>query len=526
MRYLSFILFATGCAEYEVKTISDANGGNGGAIEVTPLSLNFGSLDASEPGVVESFLIKSVGSNDITVSSVDIMGEDGVSFTILTDIVDLVLAPEAEQEVEVMFMPLGSDQQMAQAVVHSSDVDQPHIPVNLVGIGEISELQITPDPLNFGTNYVGCEKGNTVTLTNVGSYPLDVSAIEYLDNQFAVVSAPSLPFTLAPEESKTVEVSFTAAVEDEVEGTFAVTSTEPMGTRTATHFGKGIVTIRYEQVWENPIDPPSDILFAVDLSCSMDDDAATLGSEFNTFINQLSNYSNDWQIMVANDDDGCKRGQILTPSTPNYTSLFSDYVTGCNNTFIFNSCESTYTEALLTITSNAIDKTDSSECNFGFLREHALLHIIMVSDEPEQSPGYWQDYVNQIIAKKGNPSNVKISAIAGDLPSGCTSNGKSAMEGTGYWDAVNATGGVFMSFCADWTSPQNLQLLAEASVIMDSYPLDNPAVNGSIEVYVNGTLVTTGWHFDQSLNSVIFDTNPPEEGDRIRIVYSASSQCD
>ena len=83
-----------------------------------------------------------------------------------------------------------------------------------------------------------------------------------------------------------------------------------------------------------------------------------------------------------------------------------------------------------------------------------------------------------------------------------------------------------MSFCSDWTSPQNLQMLAEASVILDSYPLDNTAVPGSIQVYVNGTEVTSGWHFDSDLNSVVFDTDPPEEGDHIRIVYSGSSNCD
>ena len=50
---------------------------------------------------------------------------------------------------------------------------------------------------------------------------------------------------------------------------------------------------------------PSDIIFAVDQSCSMDDDAANLASNFSSFIGQLSNYSNDWQIMVVNDDNGC-----------------------------------------------------------------------------------------------------------------------------------------------------------------------------------------------------------------------------
>ena len=83
-----------------------------------------------------------------------------------------------------------------------------------------------------------------------------------------------------------------------------------------------------------------------------------------------------------------------------------------------------------------------------------------------------------------------------------------------------------MSFCSDWTSPQNLQMLAEASVILDSYPLDNTAVANSIEVYVNGTQVTSGWHFDEALNAVVFDTNPPEEGDHIRITYSAVAICD
>jgi len=528
MRFVSIIAFAMACGgENKLNSIDDVNGGNGGAIEVSPLSLNFGQVSSADSaGSVESFLIRSVGSNDITVSGVSIMGEDGVSFTVLTPIEDLVLAPEEEQEVEILFEPMGANQQLAQAVVQSDDVSEPNIPVNLVGIGLISELEITPDPLNFGATYVGCEKGNTITLTNVGSESLDVTDIAYADTGFAVISTPNMPFTLDPGSSETVEVGFTAYIDEEVGGAFSVTSTEPMGVRTVDHLGTGIVSARYEQIWENPVDPPSDIVFSVDLSCSMDDDAAALGGEFSTFINELSNYSNDWQIIVANDDDGCNRGTILRPNTPSYSTLFSDYVQGCNNTGIFGSCENPYTESLLTVAANAIDNTDQAECNAGFLRQNALLHIIMVSDEPEQSTGAWSDYVNQVIAKKGNAANVKFSAIAGDINGGCSQNGKSAEAGTGYWDAVNATGGVFMSFCANWTNPQNLQLLAEASVIMDSYPLDNPAVDGSIEVYVNGTEVPSGWHYDESLNSVVFDSNPPEEGDHIRIVYSAVSQCD
>ncbi len=83
-----------------------------------------------------------------------------------------------------------------------------------------------------------------------------------------------------------------------------------------------------------------------------------------------------------------------------------------------------------------------------------------------------------------------------------------------------------MSLCSNWTSPQNLQMLAEASVLLDTYGLDNPAVGSTIVVYVNGVEVTSGWHFDEGMNSVVFDTDPPDEGDHIRIVYSTIAQCD
>jgi len=525
---MSVFFLGLACSgENKFHSVDDANGGNGGALEVTPLSLNFGEVSSADAeGTVESFLIRSIGSNDVTISSIDIIGDDGASFTILNPLEEKALAPEEEIQIDVLFDPMGANQQLAQALVRSDYNAEPNIPVNLVGIGIISELEISPDPLNFGSNYVGCPKGNTVMLTNVGTESLSVSAIEYGDVEFAVINTPVLPFELAPGESENVEVSFTPGLEEEVEGSFSVTSTEPMGVRTVSHFGSGFPTARYEQIWENPIDPPSDILFSVDLSCSMDDDAQALGNEFSTFIGELSNYSTDWQVMVVNDDDGCNRGQILTPNTPNFQTLFSDYVTDYNGTGSWFDTGPQYTESLLTVASNAIDNTDQAECNVGFLREQALLHIILVSDEPEQSSGVWSDYVNQIVQKKGNAANVRISSIAGDVPGGCEQNGKTAAEGSGYWDATNATGGVFMSFCSNWTSPQNLQMLAEASVVLDSYPLDNTAVPGSIEVYVNGNEVTSGWHFDADLNSVVFDSNAPEEGDHIRIVYSGSSNCD
>ena len=134
------------------------------------------------------------------------------------------------------------------------------------------------------------------------------------------------------------------------------------------------------------------------------------------------------------------------------------------------------------------------------MRQNAMLHIVMVSDEPEQSTDSWDTYVNQIINKKGNIDNVRLSAVAGDYPNGCST----AMAGTGYWESVSMTSGVFLSICSNWASPANLQILAEASVISDSYPLDYQAIPDTVEVYVNGVPIIGTWEYDASIQSVIF----------------------
>ena len=152
---------------------------------------------------------------------------------------------------------------MAQAVVQSSYEDEPNIPVNLVGVGIISELEITPDPLNFGATYVGCEKGNTITLTNVGSESLDVTNIEYVDAGFSVLLSQLQTCGLFRSHWRVRNSRGRIYACSRRRGwrLFSVTSTEPMGVRTVGAYWNRYLQLRYEQIWENPVDPPSDIVF-------------------------------------------------------------------------------------------------------------------------------------------------------------------------------------------------------------------------------------------------------------------------
>jgi hypothetical protein len=117
---------------------------------------------------------------------------------------------------------------------------------------------------------------------------------------------------------------------------------------------------------------------------------------------------------------------------------------------------------------------------------------------------------------------VTFSAIAGDVPSGCDG----AEAGTGYYEATVETGGEFLSICSDWATWDNLDRLALASTGTDVYPLSAAALADSIQVYVNGVESVSGWSYNESSVSVVFDAPRPEGGDTVRITYGGLPECE
>ncbi len=538
MRWWTLML-AVGCtAENSLNEIKDPEDNWGVTIEVEPRTLTFSALSAGEQEV-QSFTIRSTGVEPLNVDMVSIIGEQSPSFTVLNTGTTFALDPGDEQVIDVAFMPLDANEIWAEAMVESNAGNEEQALVTLEAEGLIGALDISPNPLNLGQHAVGCEVENDVTITNVGNEPVTISDISQLGDGFGVAFEEVLPLTLQPTELMTVDLTFMPLQEAEVTGQLSVVSDEPMGTRIAEQMGSGLLNDEVTQQWEFAIDPPADIMFSVDASCSMSDNTSQLASNFSSFISQLSNYSNNWQVMVTGGDTGCNVGGILTPNTPNYTTIFQQ-AAKCKDDFLspyFGDCNnmgSSYTEALLTEARNAIENTDPGECNAGFIRNEAMLHLIMVSDEPEQSVDMtgetWQQLTDQIIAKRGSAGMVRISSIVGDVPNGCQSGGwfgSDADAGTGYVDATNYTNGVFLSICDSWSDPSNLQLLAESSVLLDAYPLDHGAIEETIQVSVNGFEVDGQyWHYDENTQSVMFDSNAPQEGSSVTISYVPVGVCE
>jgi hypothetical protein len=518
MRLLPALLFLAACgSDTGLNKRTDVAGAEGPDIEVSPLQLDFGALGAGEVST-QTFTVTNVGPEEsiLDVSEITIGGAPG-GFTLVTAPEDLAftLPGGASADIEVAFTPTGSEE-TAEAIVVSDDDDEKRVTVDLLGAGLVPELEISPDPLDLGTAYVGCDKDHDIELTNVGSDVLVIDSISHTGGLFTLTDPNVLPLSLDPGASTTVNVLFTPTEEGSFSGELTVTSNEPVGTRTATQTAEGAYAGEYTDTFEVPTNPPADILFFVDQSCSMDDDQRNLANNFSAFITSLSTYTSNWHVMVVNDDDGCNNSGVLQSTTPDYEGRFTTAV---------GQGGGSYTEAGLIVTANAVDKTDAGDCNQNFLRTSAMLHIIMVSDEPEQSPRAWDTYVNQVIAKKGDASLVRFSAVAGDVPGGCSSGGNSADPGTGYHEAVNYTGGEFLSICSNWSS--SVEALATASVEMTTFELSRTPVPETITVAVNGSARTGGWTYDSATNSIVFDeARMPEEGDTVDVEYAGLASCD
>ena len=514
-------LVLVGCSDYDFNANADAGGAGDPNIVVDPERLNFGEASASD-FVVMTFDVSNNGVADLDVSNITIGG--GVaSFVIVTESTSFMLPSGASQPIDVAFQPLVSNDVRAQAIVESNDPDTPKIPVELVGTGRVPDIEVQPDPYDFGEKYIGCVPVTDLNIVNVGEDPVVVDGIDLADRGYTLLSVPALPFTLESNgDYQTVRVAFDPDAERDYDGELSVTSDAPGSPDVGILTGAGVHPGSYTDTWRLDEEPEVDLMFVVDQSGSMDDDQRSLASNFDRFITQLSGYTSGWQIIVVNDYDGCNNSGILTSSTPSYADKFGTAVKAGSQTEWESPDRSTGCsgEAGLYVAWMGEKMSLPGKCNDGFMRDDALLHMIVVTDEKDQSAQSWDYYVNEYQTLKGDPDLVKVSAIAGDVPGGCGT----AEAATALNNAVTATGGVFLSICSDWGA--SVDALADASIPQTSYELSHTPNPDTIEVEVNGTKRTTGWHYDSAANHVVFDANYPEGGDSIEINYDLLPTCD
>jgi hypothetical protein len=249
----------------------------------------------------------------------------------------------------------------------------------------------------------------------------------------------------------------------------------------------------------------------------MGSNQTNIKNNFDVFMNAFVAAGVSYQIALITTDNAGFVGHVITNST-------TDPVTEFNNQVDSIGTSGSGIEAGLWFAYDATTTGDASPTSTtGFFRSAARLVVVYVSDEPDYSAHRSSlspsDYSASLLSLKSSSDLMIAHAIAGDYPSGCSTNG-GAQFGSGYYDVVNDLGGTFMSICAsDWST--TMDTLARESLAQMAFALSGTPIEDTIEITIDGTL-SSGWSYETSSNTVVFATSPPD-GSAIDITYGMLS---
>jgi len=541
---ITALMFA--CQEYEIKEAvngpNDLSDDGVPDIVVNPPVINFPNLDATGGAQAQEIVIVSnIGTVDLHIE--DLYVDDDTGPFSLNAITSALIPPNGQAQFAITFAPQTAANNRGYALIESDDPDTPVAEIQLNGVGVAPVIDITPSDYDFGTLYVGCDSSQPLTISNIGTADLVVDAFDWStasnDMSFDAlepVNGP-LPWTIAPNQSVDIFVDY-APLDSISDASFlTVSSNDPyLPEALVTQDGMGEIFAENTDNFEQPEAGATDIIFAVDRSCSMFDDIALMNNNFETFINTMAGMNSDYHVAAVVGDNGCIFGNDLYidssfNSNPQGAVTVLSTMIDCYsssqcpvNVPYGNNTERAFMllEAFLSEAVDVNGTPDPSGCNYGVIREGAKLNLVGVSDEPEQSSNTYAYYISLFQGLKSNPDDVVIHAIGGDYPSGC--GGNSAY--TGMYEASVATGGLFLSICAtDWAS--QLQALAEGSAQdLTSFALTQQPVPSTIEVRIDGRSSTTGWSYNPTDNAIDFDTDyVPEGGSVIEVDYAVYGDC-
>jgi len=519
----SFILVIIlgGCSDYNLQSIPPDPVPE---IEVTPLEHNFGALNANDSGDDIVISISNVGTDTLDLYNVSLVNTDSV-FT-LSPLGVNSLEPGQSTEVIATYDPGTYEVNSNIVSISSNDEDEHTVLVPLDGSGDAPVIEISPDYYDFGSIYLGCDDALSISIGNIGNVDLEINDVEYfasLPVDFSLedheLNYGVLPWTILPGDSISLEIEYTPMDIQDDSAYVEVASNDPLAPIvTSEHDGLGDYESFVIDNFEQDGAAITDILFVIDNSGSMGSNQTNFKNNFDSFIAVFSSAGVDYQIgFITTDDESLVNGAIVTSSS-------SDPITEVNDIVDSIGTSGSAYERGLQYSYLATQPGADAGIGSAFLRADAKLVVIYVSDEPDFSSAYVSttEVSNHLMSLKSSPGQVVAHAVAGDYPSGCTTNG-GAQFGDGYYDVVNDLGGTFMSICASDFGAQ-MDTLARESMALMSFNLSGNPIEETIEVLVDGAL-SGDWTYDSSSNSIMF-TVAPEDGDLIDVSYAVWAECD
>ena len=495
-------------------------------IEVSHAIIDFGNLNAFGDVDTEVVTVKNVGDADLNVT--DLRLNTGSSVYTLTPLGSSILVPSQQSDFSVAYDPVTYETNTDSVTITSNDPDEPTVTIPIAGNGSAPVIEIDPDYHDFGTTLIGCDGEKEIIISNVGDVDLIVSALDFFvsfpaEMEISLheeINGP-LPWTITPGSSKNVLIGHEPYDELTDSGFIEVGSNDPITPLArADQVADGDFALDLIDDFEQDEVTSADILFVIDNSGSMGVWQTALTDNFNSFIGVFAVTGVDYQIGVITTDDETFQGPILSDTTPDLETEFTDQAIA--GTYGSSMEKGLHYAELATLSGG--DAAPGSD----FLRTDAKFIIIFVSDEKDWSSKTDLEYATHFKSLKATDSMAVTHAVVGDAPSGCdspTSTWARADYGEGYIEVSDLMGGEFVSLCAvDWGA--ELEGLAHDSILNRSFELTDIPYEETIVVEVDGSEVT-GWTYNDIENSVDFmGSYVPTSGTEIEISYSVLADCD
>lgn len=200
---------------------------NPGDIDVSPASVDFGEV-LSGTNAVQTVTVSNTGGESLGINSVVLSGADASAFMQTNDCT--TVAAGGSCSVELTFFASGEGARTATLSIGSTDPDEPTVEVSVTGTSIIEDPQdigVSPASVDFGTVDPGVTATDTVTVTNNGGDPLDITAVSISGANAGDFMQTNDCAQLAADASCTVELSFTPSTEGARNATLSIDSNDP-----------------------------------------------------------------------------------------------------------------------------------------------------------------------------------------------------------------------------------------------------------------------------------------------------------
>jgi len=220
-------------------------GGSGTAnktsqLTVSPTAVNFGNVPLNVAST-QPVTVTSTGTAPVTISTGTVTGS---AFSVSGATFPLTLKPNQSATLQVQFDPSAAGAASGQLTLNSNSTTGGTTQIALRGTGAVTtspKLTVSANSLSFGNVGVNSTAKLPVTLTSSGTAPLTISAANLSGTGFTE-SGATLPVTLNPNQSVTLQVQFDPQAAGGATGQLTITSNSSSGATTVIQLsGTGTV---------------------------------------------------------------------------------------------------------------------------------------------------------------------------------------------------------------------------------------------------------------------------------------------